>query len=225
MPRFENETAYRTREIKSLLVATHNHLATAEGRLDSWSWVTFEIGYTRRHPYSGHARLDGSRSRLRFRRPDGRKRPDWAGGGRRSNDFARARDVVRLGWHEMLHLYGYRHEQMARSYPATDEVEAICRDAGMEPSDPLPLYAWARDDGEEDEPSEAEEFAEKFRHALNKRKEWTAKARRAKSYLQKWRRRENRARRKLEELDVDVDAIRQDVLGGYEPAMAGDLDV
>lgn len=219
-----NETDYRSREIKSLLCATHDHLARAEGRLPQWGAVTFRIAYTRSRLTSGHAHLEGYRSTLRFRRPEGRK--DWRSDRDRiPNDHAKARDVVRLGWHEILHLYGYRHSQMARYYPDADEVEEICQAAGFEPGDPLPLYARAREDGENEEPSEAERQEEKFRKALAKRKEWTAKARRAKTYLGKWRRRENRARRQLEELGVDPDALRAEVLDGYEPAMPGDLKV
>lgn len=226
--KIQNDTDYRSREIKSLLCATHDFLARSEGRLRQWRSVVFTVGYTRTRQTSGHATYHGTRSTLRFRPPNGRRFwRDWPGDRQPEDghDCARAKDVVRLGYHEMLHLYGYRHDNMARYWPTADEVAEICEAAGFEPGDRLPLYASARDDDEDDEPTEAEKHEAELRHALRKRKEWTTKARRAKTGLEKWRSKEMYRRRKLEALGVDADAIIEDELGDYTPAMPGDLKV
>lgn len=220
--RIHNDTVYRSREIKSLLCAAHDYLARAEGRLRRWGRTIFQVAYTRQYRgASGHATLNGTVAKIRLFRP-----PEDARDDRRFRRRSQARHVLRVGWHELLHLYGYDHSQMARKYPGEDEVAEMAEMAGMEPSDRLPLYAHAREDQDgDDEPTEREQREEELRHALRKRKQWTTKARRAKTGLRKWRRKENRARRHLEDLGVDVEAIREDELGDYEPAMAGDLDV
>lgn len=213
--RIKNETDYRTREIRKILTTVHNWLARDEGKLRQWNrGLTFRITYTRqRRGASGHAYLGGYRSTIRLFRPkDGEV-------------LSPVRDLIRVGWHEMLHLYGYNHSQMARRYPGDDEVDEMASRAGFKPTDRLPLYAAANPNHEEPEPTEEERYAGRLRHALRKRKKWTTRARRAKTALAKWRRRENAARRKLEDMNVDVDGIVEDVLGDYEPAMAGDLKV
>lgn len=210
--RVDNQTAYDGRKLKSLITAAHDHLADAEGRYRRWKATTFTIVYTRTRTASGHAWYNSTRARLRLARPDSRRGPVNAG------------QVVRIAWHEILHLYGYSHDQMARMYPGWNEVDEMVEAAGFSRTDSVPLKPSAGED-QDPEPTEAEKAREKFAHALEKRKEWTAKAKRAKTYLAKWRKRENRARRRLEDLGEDPDAIREDVLGDYQPAMAGDIRI
>lgn len=225
--KLQNETEYRTREMKKILTAVHRFLARHEGRLPQWSRVIFEIRYTRHRISSGHAYLHGTYSLLRFRRPAGRA---WKRGrdGMAPEDAARVRDVARLGYHEILHLYGYHHDQMATYFPTDEEVEVICQDAGFRPEDFLPRYGEEAEsepdlDPQEEKIQEAEAI---LRKCLRKRKEWTTKARRAKTALDTWRRKEMAARRKLRDLGVEsTEEIIEDELGDYEPAMAGDLKV
>lgn len=223
--KIDNETDYQTRGIKRVLTAVHNHLAKVEGRLHSWGWVRFRVCYTRYKASSGHAALSGARCTLRLGRPGRLENRGWEV---REGvvDQATVGTLVRLAWHEFFHLYGYRHENMARYWPDRDEVEAIADAAGWERTTPLPLYAHAREEETQEvdpQEQEREKRVDELRHALRKRKEWTTRARRAKTALAKWRRKEMRARRQLDELGVDADEIAQDELGSYEPAMAGDL--
>lgn len=218
--RIENETEYQSVGMQKCLTAAHNHLAKSEGRMRQWSGVTFTVVYTRSRGCNGYAYLGGYDSRLRVPRP--KEGDDWRTG-------CTVRSFIRLAWHEMLHLYEYRHSQMARRYPGEDEVQEMAEAAGFRPRERLPLYADARRklglEPEPEGPTEAEKYEQELRHALRKRKQWTTRARRAKTGLKKWRSREMYRRRKLEELGVDVDSIIQDELGGYEPAMPGDLDL
>lgn len=212
--RLDNQTEYDGRAIRKIITAAHNYLADAEGRLPQWKRVRVRVVYTRTRTASGHATYNGTRMRLRFRRPE--KKPVNAG------------QVARLAWHELQHLHGYRHGQMARMYPGWDEVDQMVEAAGFDRHDPIPLKPSAQEDPEPDQdPEEAKRqmYRQELARALEKRKEWTAKAKRAKTYLAKWRRRENRARRQLEDLGVDPEQVRDDVLGDYDPAMAGDIRI
>lgn len=253
--RIENGTDYDGRFLRSLLCGVHRWLAKTEGRLPQWRRVRFEIRYTRTAPGSGHAYLRGTYALLRIPRPDAEVRAgiwrgskyEWEGDGYRG---ARVENLVGLAWHEMLHLYGYRHSAMARHYPDETESRAICESLGLGPKGTVPLRPSLRPE-ETPEPvealtplagargallaalaarrddlrGEADRYEAKLRAALAKRKEWTTKARRAKTFLARYRSKENRARRKLQDLGLDPEAIAADELGDYEPAMAGDLKV
>lgn len=252
--KIENGTDYDGRALRSILCGVHRWLAKTEGRLRQWRRVRFEIRYTRTRTSSGHAYVGGTYSLLRIPKPDAEVR-GWTWDGTRAANYpdhrgAVVRNFVAVAWHEMLHLYGYRHGSMARKYPDFDEMRAICESLDLDPDEGIPLRPSLRPE-EEPEPvevptvrasalgallgalearesdlrAEADRYEESLRAALAKRKEWTTKARRAKTYLSKYRSRENRARRKLRDLGLDPDAIAADELGDYEPAMAGDLKV
>ena len=219
--KIENETDYQTLGIRKCLTAVHNHLARSEGRLRQWRGVTFTVVHTRTRGCNGYAYVGGYDSRLRLPPPKESDRFGSVG--------CRVRSLIRVAWHELLHLYGYEHADMARRFPGSDEVREMAEAAGFKPGERLPLYASARRDlgiePEPEGPTDAERYEKELRHALRKRKEWTVRAKRTKTGLGKWRKRERYRRRKLEELGVDVDAIVRDEVGDYDLAMPGDIKV
>lgn len=252
--KIENETDYDGRALRSIVCGVHRWLAKTEGRLRQWSRVRIRIYYTRTRSTGGHAYLRGGFAQIGVPRPDASYRDGrwvgkeyvWSGTAR----GAKVENFVGTVWHELLHLYGYRHDSMARYEPDATEMAEICASLDLDPDEGIPLRPSLRpkeprepvevpdaraaglgallgalEARESDLRDEADRYETALREALVKRKEWTTKARRAKTYLSKYRSRENRARRKLRDLGLDPDAIAADELGDYEPAMAGDLKV
>jgi hypothetical protein len=130
----KNNTLYSTRRIRSVLCAVHSEVARAEGRLPRWKRVTFEIVNTIRGG-SGYAHRYGTYARLRLP-------------GLHNTRPCNYDTLIRLGWHELLHLYGYeqKHLHTRRAWngrskgdgPALTTTDRICAKLGVHWNDPLP---------------------------------------------------------------------------------------
>jgi hypothetical protein len=152
----KNTTNFDTRFMRSLIVGVHNHIAKHEGRYRRWKHLEVQI-WNRSNSRSGHAYLGGTFMHLSVS-------PNLPTAG-----------FVWLAYHEMMHVYGYRHGEF---YDLTTEdcatlIEANGWPAAMPTKEAKPKKA-------------ADHVGRRYANAVARLAEWKAKERRAKKRRQAW---------------------------------------
>lgn len=179
-----NKTAYDTAAIKRILCEVHNELARLEGhRLVRWKRVHTQVVH-RRAGYSGTsgwAYINGTLARLRLAKPN-------TGHGMHCS----VQQLIRIAWHEYLHLYGYTSEidgsgRTRAGFPGEDSMYRIRHAAGFKLRGgqggwPLPL--------KEDTPralplTTTQLQLVRYQRLLDREAKWLTKQRRARNALKK----------------------------------------
>lgn len=176
-----NSTGYDTAAMRRILVQVHNELTRYEGhRLRRWARVEVEVVKRNEGSVgtSGYAYINGIYTRLRLPRPP--------------NNHCSVQQLIRIAWHEFLHLYGYSKEidghGLGRAgFPSPDAEDRIRHAAGFELRGgqggwPLPL--------KEDTPralplTTTQLQLVRYQRVLDREAKWLTKQRRARNALKK----------------------------------------
>ncbi len=158
-----NTTRYPTALLRTIICRAHAENAKSRGRLRTWGRVEIKIRRSLRGSYtSGHAYLNGTYAVLTLPAPT-----------------CTAAQLYRLAWHELQHLYGYRHSNMGLYYPPDEETQREC--AGLpERMTEEPRKPKAKPDRQQTA----------YTRTLAAIKRWETKAKRAETALKKLRRRQ-----------------------------------
>lgn len=153
-----NDTKYDSKLLRKIICQAHNACAKYEGPYRRWKFTKIRV--RRRissdpRNTSGHAYLEGTYSCLTLPAPK-----------------CSTRKLFDLAWHEIMHLYGYRHKQFSR-YPDDKTAAEFLKDV------PEFLEEVVK------EKVKVDVQDARYQNVLSSIKGWETKAKRAKTALTK----------------------------------------
>lgn len=151
----KNTSVFDTFFIKRVCVATHVHMAKVEGRLAQWDYLQLKIE-NKRSGYSGHAYYNGSYMHFSL------------------SSYLLAKQLVKLAYHELMHVYGYRHRQGCD--PSSQDIAVICKALIIDPDTPVPRSALA---------TKRNLVEDRYQRMLKRQQMWAVKLKRAKTAYEK----------------------------------------
>jgi hypothetical protein len=153
----KNTSVFDTPFIKRACVVTHTHMAKVEGRLAQWDHLSLKVE-NKRCGYSGHAYYNGTYMHFSL------------------SPHLLVKQLVALAYHELMHIYGYRHRQGCD--PSLKDIAIICEALAIDPDTPVPqsqLKAALKRDLVED----------RYQRMLARQRTWATKLSRAQKAYEK----------------------------------------
>lgn len=105
----KNTSHADTRFLRSLVVLVHNHMAKTEGRLKVWKSLEVKFGSRRDHHVTGYAYVGTGPVHISI------------------GKTAVTRTVIKVIFHELMHVYGYTSHRNGRCDPRPDDISAMMK--------------------------------------------------------------------------------------------------